>query len=392
MLTTNDFGTESQKLKYLKTYLNEDKPVDESIAKKFPITSFGSEEDELRIIGVKSLLDMFESLDSEKYDFTEKYGNVNFVEVQEPRRIVLDFPQQDLGGITHSIYDFYSNFLDQFRITKFTDYCLRSDFLDIIDNNMAKLLTRNADCEKQFRLLRDKDGTWGIRALTSDVYKNYDNGVVLYLSLLAIHKYASLKNTKFRINNAFISDSFMHVFFERPDPIIIPNVGKVFLGVSISNGEIRNYKFKAELRYRIVDTSNNKSLAAIHNNPIFSIVHSMSVETIDEQIKTFYHLDEYETGIIEFIKKICDVKTLSEDSVYYLINHLISTIKECSDISKKTKEEFKKLETEHLIGNTLSLIDFFDKAKTIKTDMDEVVFVERIYHKVIADFLDRRRN
>jgi len=390
-LTKDLLGSETRKLKYLKTLIDKSKELDCSISEKFPISYFGNENEDLRIRGVKVLIEGFDAIDSEKMDIMAKYKDIKYVEVNDKKQIVLQFQCEDEIVEAHSIYSFFDEFLEVFDAAKYINYCIRNNYTDVIEKNINWLLFLNAENEeKQYRLLIDTDDTWGVRGVTSKIYKNYDNSIVLYLSLLSLHKYSVEKNKFYHINFTSITDSSINIFFEQDEPVDVPNVGKVYMGLAVSNGEIRNCKFKAELRYRIENPVNSASFSAVFNNPVFSIMHNMNVQTIDMQLEKLFNLEELESNMMSFVERLNTSENLSEDSLYYLITDLLEKIKDCSDISKKTKDEFKKIEVENMIQDTFTLISLFGKLNMISTDVDEKIFIERIYHIVISDLLNKR--
>lgn len=390
-LTKDLLGSETRKLKYLKTLIDKSKELDCSISEKFPISYFGNENEDLRIRGVKVLIEGFDAIDSEKMDIMAKYKDIKYVEVNDKKQIVLQFQCEDEIVEAHSIYSFFDEFLEVFDAAKYINYCIRNNYTDVIEKNINWLLFLNAENEeKQYRLLKDTDDTWGVRGVTSKIYKNYDNSIVLYLSLLSLHKYSVEKNKFYHINFTSITDSSINIFFEQDEPVDVPNVGKVYMGLAVSNGEIRNCKFKAELRYRIENPVNSASFSAVFNNPVFSIMHNMNVQTIDMQLEKLFNLEELESNMMSFVERLNTSENLSEDSLYYLITDLLDKIKDCSDISKKTKDEFKKIEVENMIQDTFTLISLFGKLNMISTDVDEKIFIERIYHIVISDLLNKR--
>lgn len=393
-LSQIELGTEAAHLDDLRHRLNPEKPLEALVEKSFPITNFGNPQDTLHIPGSRKLLDAFEALDdvAVKTDCQVRYENLQFVEMDGPGNITLQFPVDNDTLNANSVYTFYSEFLDFFRITKFVNYCYSRGYNDLIEHNLQQLFLKNGSVEKQFRLITIQDGqTYGLRAITSTQYNNYDNNVVVYLSLLSLHKYASENNRQYYVHSAHLSDSFLRIVYELEQPISIEGVGDVYLGLSVSNGEIRNYKFKTELRYRIVDEQKEKSFNGVYDSPLFSIRHDMTLSTVDTQLRLLTNLEKYETSVIEFILNLRNIQTLTDDAAFSIFHNLVRQIKACSDISSRTSESFSIAETNHLIKNTLSLIDLFDIAQRIPTDMDEKVFVERIFHKVLKDFL-RTRN
>lgn len=393
-LTRDMLGEGTCKLKYLKTLIDSTKALDVSVRDKFPISYFGDENDELRVKGVKALIEGFDTIDSEKMDIIARYDDLEYKGINDEKQIVLNIKHEDGNIEGHGIYDFSYDFLEEgFKISKFVDYCISNNYFEIIEKNLEWLLEINKDKEaQQYRLLMDHNGLWGIRGKTSNNFKNYDNSVVLYLSLLALHKYSIEKDKSYHVDYSYITDSSLYVFFEQDEPIHLPNIGDVYLGLAISNGEIRNLKFSAEMRYRIVNAEKNVSFSAIFSNPVFSIIHSMNVASIDNQLNKLFNLDELESNIIKFIKNLNSSENLSEDTVYYLITDLLKKLKDCSDISKKTTEEFKKLEIDFMIKGTLTLIDFLGKLTMISTDVDEKIFIERIFHKVINNLQSVKSN
>ncbi|MGJ0848333.1 hypothetical protein ACR77J_16705 [Tissierella praeacuta] len=389
-LTKDSIGNESQKLSYLKKYLILDKDLDEDINQKFPISYFGNENETLKIKGAKGLIDAFDEIDSGKFDFNETLKNIRFIGINDEGEIGIEFPNENINA--YGIYDFTSDLLDPFHLTKYVRYCINKEYTDIIKFNIDEQLNRDKEKEKQFRLLRDKNDELRIRGITSTLYKNYDNNIVLYLSLLALHKYAKKEDIFYYVDRANISDSSLYIFFEQEKSIKIPKIGDIYFGLAVSNGEIRNKTFKAEVRYKIVNPKNKTSFSAIFTTPVFSIVHNMSLPKIESNLENLFKLDEHEKSVINFIEKLQNIEILTEDSIYFLISDLLEKISDCSDISKKTRDEFKKEEVDIMLRGTLTLVEFFGKLNTIVTDMDEKIFIERIFHKVIADLLNRKRD
>lgn len=387
-LKMDQLGEELEQLDNLKFLLIENKKIDDTVRENFPIRNFGNTEDFLRIHGSKKLLQTFEKLDADKDDFMETLSNVQYIGLSHDNELILNFPEQNIKAT--SIYSFKSEFLSEFSIEKYVSFCSRNDFADIVKDNLDKLFKKFSTKEKQYRLLRDRDKQWRIRGFTSDRYNNYDNGIALYLSLLAIHKYASENNIFYHVDRAYLSDSAIYIMFEQDEPIKIEGIGDIYMGIAVSNGEIRNRTFRFDTRYRIVNPKKDKEFSAILNNSMFSIVHNMGVNKIENYLKNMVNLKEHQDSIIDFISKIDYAEPLSDDAVYMLMNDLIRRISECSDISKTTKDSFKQAEIKNIINNTLTLIDFLDKANSIITDIDERIFIERIFHQVMANFINSK--
>lgn len=387
-LTKDYVKADSQKLGYMKYFLNEDKEVDKEIQEKFPVSFFGNPEDFLRIEGSKDLTDAYEKLDDEKYDFLAKLSDVEYIGLYHDNELIFNFLTQEIEAI--SIYNFKNDFLREFSIEKYTEFCMRNNCSDLIKENLDTLFERFSTKEKQYRLLRDREDNWRIRGFTSDRYNNYDNNIAVYLSLLAIHKYAQERDITYCIDRAYLSDSAIYLLFEQKEPVHIKDVGDVYLGIAVSNGEIRNRTFKFEIRYKVVDANKEVGFSAILNSSIFSIVHSMGLTKVEDCLNNLVKLDQHADSVIKFISDLNCTEPLSNDAVYMLMNDLVDRITDCSDISKKTKDSYKQSEFTNIVHNTLNLIQFLDKANSIETDMDERIFIERILQQVMENYISKR--
>ncbi len=382
-------GDEKLKLKDLKYLLVEDRDIDKSIIKNFSIDKFGDPNELIRINGSKKLIEIYNKIDPEKDDFFEKLSNIEFIGFSHDNELIFNFPNQETKAI--SIYSFKNEFLRGFCIEKYVSFCKQNDCMDLIKSNLDSLFKHFGLKEKQYRLLKDRENKWRIRGFTSDKFNNYDNGIALYLSLLSIHKYAKENNLNYYISHAYLSDSAIYILFEQESPFVLEDIGELYLGVAVSNGEIRNRKFRFDTRYRVVEPQKKMQFAAILNNEIFSIAHNMKITTIEEYIRKLINIKEHEQTIVDFIKQLNCTEPLSNDAVYMLLDEMTKRIVECSDISKKTKDTFKKSEIRNIVDNTLTLISFLDKASSIITDIDERIFIERIFHQVMAKYVHRKK-
>lgn len=389
-LGKSELGTSSVTLGYLKCLLNPLKRLESEIMNKYPISFFGKEDEVLRILGAKRFFDEYDRMDENKYDTVVKYGQIKYIGFDDKGEIVFNFSPENEDDIqAYSTYDFKTQFLDEFHMSKYVAYCLKKGYQSLIRTNIESVLTLENSKEQQFRFLTDRNNERMIRGFTSTRYYNYDNCVAIYLSFLSLHRYASQTGKSFSINRAYISDSYMHIFYEHEKCNEITGIGKVHLGIAVCNGEIKNKTFSARIRYRIMDTNGVKIFSGIYHEDLFSISHSLGIEKVEDKLNALSNLAEQENKVINFIKDIHRIDKLSEDAAHFVFTRLMRAINESKDITNQTKKKFKEKEMKDLIDNSLSLISFLSKAETISTDIDERVFVERICHKVAKELLDK---
>ncbi|SDI50243.1 hypothetical protein [Desulfosporosinus hippei] len=367
------------KLRDLKHLIRE-RDIDKAILDKFPLTSFGSLSDDLTIRGSQNLLDAFNSINDEKIDILTKLGEVTLIGFDDKNEVILLFGD-DITA--RGCYEFTFEFFEElFDMGKYSRFCLQNDLHDLVRTNFDELSLKMKDEYRQYRIIRINED-YLLRGLTSSKYNNYDNHLALYLTLLALHKYTVQTEIEFRVESADISDSSIRVFFEQTKPIIIDEVGLVYFGVVLSNGEIRDRKFSLELRYKVVDPNDEeKSFAGILTDSVFSINHITKPDNIEHRINGMLKISQLQNSMLEYISSLKNSKTLSADVLYKLIENITTSRNNFDTI---TRNNIKDLYDKHLINNTLTILEVFNKVQYVITDVDEKICLERIYHELLMD-------
>ncbi|WP_202710608.1 hypothetical protein [Sporosalibacterium faouarense] len=367
-----------------------DRELDKAIKEKFPLHDFGKLTDDIDIKGTKDLLDLFDEIDDKKYDILETLENIEYIGVSHDSEIIIKF-SDDIKGV--GVYNFTFDFFEElFDMGKYAKFCIKNGLNDLLKENLLKLLEEFKTIEKQFRLL-DKNDTTYIRAITSTRYNNYDNHLAIYLILLSLHKLVSEEKISIYVKEAHISDSALRIIFEQEEPIRVEGVGQVYFGFLVSNGEIRDSKFTFEMRYRIIDGDNDKgiSFAAIPNleEAVFNIQHSTGVDNVISKLNNINNIHNIKYSMLEYIEGIKKVNKLS-DNIIYLMRNKIKYSK-LKDLKYETKDNFNILYEKNMINNTMTLIEGFGKINEITTDVEERIYLERIYHDIIKDLVDRQK-
>jgi MoaA/NifB/PqqE/SkfB family radical SAM enzyme len=173
-------------------------------------------------------------------------------------------------------------------------------------------------------------------------------------------------------------------------------------GFSVAGGEPLLHSRIEEL-LDLTEQYKNKSFdfvtnGSIHNERFIelyikqkNINIQVSLDGSCEEINSRTRGKDHFSRTVDFIKKLNCTEPLSSDAVYMLLDEMTKRIVECSDISTKTKNAFKESETRNIIDNTLTLIGFLDKASSIITDIDERIFIERIFHQVMVNYIQKKK-
>lgn len=393
MLDRSDLGEGCAKLNDLKYFLRENIELDTIIAQKFPLASFGNPSDSFLIKGTDVLVTAFQNIDAEKLDLVEKLENMEYIGLSHNDEIILNFKDAQIDDILSAagIYNFTNTFLDElFNMGKFANFCIRNNYQDILKDNLVRLFSERKTTERQYRFIK-KNQDYFLRGFTSsNRYQNYDNNIAIYLSLLNIHKFSKDNGVTYSVRRARLSDSEIRIAFEQEQPKVIPGLGKVYFGIVVSNSEIRESAVAFEVRYRLVDERNSNYSFAMTpelQDSVYNINHGTGIEKIEAKMSKIANLKSIQESMVTLITGIKELKTLSADAMHRLFEKIVNA----KNLSKETKVKFRDLYDKRDVENAMSLIQAFDKINSITTDIDERIFLERVYYSLIRDMASRQR-
>ncbi|PEY30037.1 hypothetical protein CN354_26365 [Bacillus cereus] len=364
-------------------HLIRESELDKLIGETFPLNEFNSESN-LLINGSKELLLYFEKVDEEKLDIVEELKNIEYIGLSDDHEIILRFNNElfDEDFNATGIYDFSYDFLDNaFNMGKFSKFCISNSYNDLLRENITQLIEKLPSLKKQYRLIKNKN-EWFLRGLTSTRYNNYDNHLAIYLTLISLHKYSKENQTSFNLEKAYLSDSEIKIFFSQQNPIKIPNLGEIYFGVYVSNNEIKEGAFSLELRYTVVNEQ-GKSFSGL-SNYVFNINHSTGISNVQEKLSFSDKINELKDINIQHIMSI-KMNKLSDNQLFMIFKKIHSSTQK---LSKEARDKAKDYYDSTLVNNTLTIIDAFDKFNEITTDVEERIYLERIYNEVLKELSD----
>ncbi|MEN3134803.1 hypothetical protein ABDI49_31935 [Bacillus cereus] len=364
-------------------HLIRESELDKLIGETFPLNEYDSESN-LLINGSKELLLYFEKVDEEKLDIVEELKNIEYIGLSDDYEIILRFNNElfDEDFNATGIYDFSYDFLDNaFNMGKFSKFCISNSYNDLLRENITQLFEKLPSLKKQYRLIKNRN-EWFLRGLTSTRYNNYDNHLAIYLTLISLHKYSQENQTSFNLEKAYLSDSEIKIFFSQQNPIKIPNLGEIYFGVYVSNNEIKEGTFSLELRYTVVN-EHGKSFSGL-SNYVFNINHSTGISNVQEKLSFSDRINELKDINIQHIMSI-KMNKLSDNQLFMIFKKIHSSTQK---LSKEARDKAKDYYNSTLINNTLTIIEAFDKFNEITTDVEERIYLERIYNEVLKELSD----
>ncbi|TVX78549.1 hypothetical protein FQP34_18525 [Peribacillus simplex] len=356
------------------------------ILKEFPLENYGDMNNYLSVLGSKELIEQFIKIDNRKLDIKERLENVFIDKVSSNKQLVLLFTEDSLNA--EGVYRFTYEYLDMaFKMGKFSSYCLENDLEQLLVDTTRKLCKLQPRKEFQYRLIEENE-EWLIRGVTSVRYNNYDNHLAIYLTLLALHNHAQATHQWYALDKAYISDSEIVIMFDAMSPRKIVGVGNLYVGLILTNNEIKEKVFSLEYRFRLEDEDGNEFGAIPEGEePIFTIRHDSNLKSVKDKLRQLKNLEGFKDRIVELVLAISHSPYLSEDRIFAIFKKIkLSRTK----YSPETKQAFKNLQEEQFIDNSLHIIKAFNRLNEIVTDVEEKIHLERLFFEVCMDIKKER--
>ncbi|GEM_PF-6678019 len=337
------------------------------------------QEEECRIYGSLDIIKMFNEIDNEKIDYYLSLEDVKFSNIVETGLELLLFIAERNEEITiETIYDSDRKLLEKFDLSKYFKYCLSINRADLAIYNLIEMLDMNKEKEFQFRTIKNNDVLY-LRSITTNVYKNYDNHIALYLMFTSCHNYAKENNSSFIVKNSFISDSNLVVNILL-DKVVKTKVNGLNLkvGVRLYNNEISEGSL-AMYFYYYAENQFGQGFNAISNS-VFKIAHTNRAENIEFKLDNLSNLNIFTNEIVRNLEIVDVSKNLSSTELFEIFENFIHK----ADVSKLQKQSFKKLQ-EEITEQTFNLITLFDKIDKLieESDIDKKL----VLHKVFNDYI-----
>lgn len=379
---STEYATPEQMDKLIRNH-----PIDRKVSEIFPSANLFND-GKSSIIGSKEFLNAFEEVDCEKLDLVAPLENLTFIEFDDTKEIVLEFentqfPEHVLKTV--GIYEFTNKFLDEnFRLKKFAKFCLDREYTDLLNENIEELMKRLSSQTKQYRFLK-YEGQWFLRALTSERYKNYDNHLAIYITLVILDSYSLDNDLRLVIGDSYLTDSDIRVNLIEEKTYVVNDDIQVQFGFYTTNNELTEGTFSLQFSYKVFYRKNAQFRAL--SNYIFDFNHTIAPEKLEKQLKSaLTEIASSKKDVIQFIKTIHS-ENLSENQLYSVFRAIKNSKNKFTQSTKEKAEHIRK----ESVGNTYSLIELFGRLNEITTDVDETTYLERIYHDVITDFYGRKR-
>lgn len=275
-----------------------------------------------------------------------------------------------------------------YKMNKFADFCITSGYFDLLESNIDYLNAKYKDSEKHiknFRLLKDREQKYYVRAITSvSSYNDYGIKFSLFVTIMTLHNINKKTNIHFDINRAEYSESFIRIFFKKKDSISIPNIGKLSFALKMSNDEIKREAFKFSGLFTLMPEGSSNY---IHLQPkklqtkIISIKHNFTLETVLKHLEDLeLFIKEAEDEMKEDIKQLDQVE--NPDQLRFILlrkieRSLHSELLEFKPTIRKTLDV--------KINQIHDLLLLMDKVNQLVTNLEGKEYLRYLYYEILRD-------
>ena len=277
-------------------------------------------------------------------------------------------------------YDSVNMFYKSRELTKYINFLKsknKQTLLDDINTSWDKEFERDPQLSKnrKFRFLKDKNGKFYLRSITSGLYKEYGVAFAFVISILNLNR--AMKNHKglnFYITSLSLNESKFEMIITSGNPVKMGSLGFVSASLSIRNNDLGNQslsftntiKFtpiqKSEIdiylypKRKVKDVTENKKVS-----------HTLKIETVFDEFRdidnNFYSPEAFIRDYEGFYK------AKSADELRQKINEKIEANNSPFKEVRQLKDLFKR-STNVKVDNIATLLVLCGKAELLDMDYD----------------------
>jgi len=235
--------------------------------------------------------------------------------------------------------------------------------------------------KKNFRLLKDSDGSWYVRAITSTThYNDYGIRFSLFVAALTFKSLIKNNNWQFIINRAEYDESHIKVYFEKATTTFIKGIGIVKFIIEMSNDEVKREAMRFTAIYSIV-TDDYEIYAKPQKlkTEIVSIQHNFTPATVFKNLAEMGDfIKNSEAEIMEDIKELQKVK--NPDQLRFKLYRKVEKAKS-EDIKQKKTTILNYLNTR--ITTISELLSLMGKVDLLVSDLETKEYLRYIFYDVL---------
>lgn len=354
----------------------------------------------LKILGLKTLIQKIIDYDRIflKIDLESHISYVKYLRPAESNGVILQIDNINNEFIAENsievetAYSTKKDFFDGFyKMDKFANFCIKENLSDVIISNIEYLNSKYSESTtfvKSYRLLKDDEGKYFVRAITSTSrYYDYNIKFSLFATLVSLYKTIEKLNDNFSINYCEFTESFIRIYFKRDTTTKLPNIGTLSFSLEMNNDEIKREAFKFSGIFTITTMDNDKEVN-VHIKPkkkfetqLISIPHGCGRYKMVENLS---NLPDFITQIEQEMKNdLIDISNITKPDHlrFFLLRKIESSRNE--DLKKYKMTIINTLGKK--INQISELFILMDKITEIVLEFELKEYLRYVYYEILSE-------
>jgi len=329
----------------------------------------------------------------EKIDIQSHISNISCIKNDSNGSISLKFKDVESLGeellIAEAIYSSKKEHLEGgYKLDKFADFCIANDCFDLVENNIESLNKKFKDSDshvKKYRLLKDKENEYFVRAITSvNAYHDYNIRFSLFVTAIALSQLIKSSGENFQITRCEYSESFIKLFVKKQTSVKLKGIGELSFVLEMSNDEIKReaFKFSGLFNLSLDDNGTQRNLYLKPKNiktKLISIKHNFKPKTVIESLRGLSDfIKEAESDMIEDIKDLHKVK--DPDMLRF---SLLRKIEKSSNSELGAYKDTIRKELDKKIYKISELLILMDKVDEVVVDLEVKEYLRYLFYDIL---------
>ncbi|MES2545638.1 MAG: hypothetical protein V4548_12185 [Bacteroidota bacterium] len=332
----------------------------------------------------------------EKFDLDSSFKNLEFSDTKpfsitfknidnEEINLIIDSDELTAKPIYSSQADFFSGI---YSMDRYARKLLNQGFSELVLKNLEyvkEIYKEHPPKDKRYRIIRDKQNNYYLRAITSKQYSDYNNNIAVFVGLITLHKEMKSSNNKFYVERCEFNESYVRVFFGSNDSKQLPKIGTLKNIIEVSNDEVKREALRFTCSFTINYESENKEQQAIFIKPqrakshVLSIKHNVLPQTAIVELAS---LSNYKSIQQELLKDIEAVSKIQKpDQIKFLVKRKIEYAKS-GELKKYKRNILSELTTK--VDNITQLLEMMHKINLLAEDIDAKEYLRYIVYEALV--------
>lgn len=280
--------------------------------------------------------------------------------------------------------DFFS---DLYSMDRYAKKLIANGHKDLVFYNfdyLKKLKLTEIETNKVYRIIRDTNNQYYLRAITSRRYFDYNNRIAAFIGLITLHNEMKSSKAKFFVQKCEYNESYIRIFFKSNKSNNITKVGNFDNIIEVSNDEIKREALRFNCIYSLnFEGQSNNDMFFIKpkkaKSSILSIKHSVLPATALNQLSELSNYTDIEKELLDDIKEIAKIK--KPDEIKFLVRQKIDKAK-TSDIAKYKKNLLDTMSNK--VDSITELLEMFNKLDLLTEDIDAKEYLRYIVYEALV--------